>query len=93
MTIVEFLLLILVAGVCRSVAQALAGVSRGGCLVSIALGFSGPLVATWLARSLELPELFTLEFGSQPFPIVWSIVGASLFAAILALLTRNRNPQ
>ncbi len=37
MTILHFLLLLLIAGVCGSIAQALVGFSRGGCLVSIAL--------------------------------------------------------
>ncbi len=93
MSIVDFLLLLLVAGICGSLAQALAGISRGGCLVSIALGFIGALLGTWLARWLELPELVTLEFGDQPFPIVWSIIGASLFAAVLALLSRGRREE
>jgi uncharacterized membrane protein YeaQ/YmgE (transglycosylase-associated protein family) len=93
MTLIEFLLLLLVAGVCGSIAQALAGMNRGGCLVSIALGFIGALLGTWMARGLDLPELFTLDFGTQPFPIVWSIIGASLFAAVIALLTRSRRVE
>lgn len=90
MTIVEFLLLLLVAGICGSIAQALVGVARGGCIVSIVLGFIGAVLGTWLARWLDLPELFTLQFGDEPFPILWSIIGASLFCAVLALLTRGR---
>lgn len=38
MTFVGFLLLLLLAGICGSFAQALAGYSHGGCLVSIVLG-------------------------------------------------------
>ena len=93
MTVVEFLLLLLVAGICGSIAQALAGINRGGCLVSIALGFIGALLGTWLARWLDLPEIFAVQFGDQPFPIVWSIVGASLFAAVLALVSRRPRAQ
>ena len=91
MSVVEFLLLLLVAGICGSIAQALAGINRGGCLVSIALGFIGALLGTWLARGLDLPEIFALQFGDRSFPIVWSIVGASLFAAVIAVLTRGRS--
>ena len=61
MSILQFLLLLLVAGVCGSLGQTLAGFSRGGCLVSIALGFVGALVGTWLARLLGLPAIFTLH--------------------------------
>ncbi len=41
MTLLEFLLLLVIAGICGSVGQAIGGSSRGGCLVSIALGFIG----------------------------------------------------
>lgn len=93
MTLVEFLLLILVAGICGSIAQSLAGYSHGGCLVSIVLGFIGALLGMWLARLLGLPELLKIEFGDQPFPILWSIIGASLFVALLSLISRSRPPS
>ena len=38
MTILEFVVLLLVAGVSGALAQTIAGYSRGGCLVSIVLG-------------------------------------------------------
>jgi len=88
-SLVDFLLLLLVAGICGSIAQSLAGASRGGCITSIALGFIGALLGTWLARQLDLPTLLAVQFGDQPFPILWSIIGASLFAAILGLLSRT----
>src|SRR5262245_43463038 len=43
MSVLDFLLLLLIAGVCGSLAQAIAGYSHGGCLVAIALGFIGAL--------------------------------------------------
>jgi uncharacterized membrane protein YeaQ/YmgE (transglycosylase-associated protein family) len=89
MSFLEFLLLLVIAGICGSIAQALVGFSRGGCLVSIALGFVGALLGTWLARQVGLPDLLTVQLGDKAFPIVWSIIGAALFAAILALLTRR----
>lgn len=90
MTIFEFLVLMLVAGVCGSVAQRLAGYSHGGCLVSIVLGFIGALLGTYLAREAGLPELFTVQVGGRTFPVIWSIIGASLFSALLALIKRPR---
>ena len=88
MTIFEFLVLMLVAGVCGSLAQRLAGYSHGGCLVSIVLGFIGALLGTYLAREAGLPELFTVQVGGRTFPVIWSIIGASLFSALLALIKR-----
>lgn len=90
MTLLHFLLLLLIAGVCGSIAQALVGGTPGGCLVSIALGFIGALLGSWLAQLMGLPDVLVLDVGGQPFPVVWSIIGAALFAAVLSLLTRRR---
>jgi uncharacterized membrane protein YeaQ/YmgE (transglycosylase-associated protein family) len=65
------------------------GYSHGGCLVSIALGFIGALLGTWLARLMGLPELLSVQLGDRSFPIIWSIIGAALFAAVLSLITRR----
>jgi len=86
----NLVLLLLIAGVCGALGQAITGVSRGGCLVSIALGFIGALVGLWLARLLGLPELFTVKVGGTSFPILWSIIGSALFVAIISLITRSR---
>lgn len=90
MTVLEFLVLLLVAGICGAIAQALVGFTRGGCLASVALGFIGALLGSWLAAEAGLPELFTIMIGGEAFPIVWSIIGAALFAAVLALIARPR---
>ena len=90
MAIGEFLLLLLVAGICGSLGQAVAGYSRGGCLVAIVLGFIGALLGQRLASLLGLPELFTLSIGGQAFPIIWSIIGSALFVAVLSLFTSRK---
>jgi len=90
MTLLDLLILLLVAGLCGALGQAIAGYSRGGCLVSIALGFVGALLGMWLARMMGLPELIPVNIGGTSFPIVWSIIGSALFVAIIALITRSR---
>jgi uncharacterized membrane protein YeaQ/YmgE (transglycosylase-associated protein family) len=90
MTLIDLLILLLVAGLCGSLGQAISGYSRGGCLVSIALGFIGALIGMWIARNLGLPELFAIDIGGTKFPIIWSIIGSALFVAVISLLTRNR---
>ena len=89
MTLIDLLILLVVAGLCGALGQAITGFSRGGCLVSIALGFIGALIGLWLARQMGLPELFTVHIGTTNFPIVWSIIGSALFVAIISLLTRR----
>ncbi len=91
MSVVEFLMFLIVAGICGSIGQALVGYSRGGCLLSIVVGFIGALLGRWLSRLLGLPDLFTLHFGNHSLPVVWSIIGAVLFVALLNLLTRRHH--
>ena len=90
MTLIDLLLLLLVAGVCGALGQAIGGFSRGGCLVSIALGFIGALLGLWFARNAGLPEPFPVQVGGQTFPVVWSIIGSTLFVAVIGLISRSR---
>jgi uncharacterized membrane protein YeaQ/YmgE (transglycosylase-associated protein family) len=90
MTLIEFLVLLLVAGICGALGQAISGFSRGGCLVSVVLGFIGALIGMWIARNLGLPEPLPVVIGGRAFPVVWSVVGSALFVAIIGLLTRRR---
>jgi uncharacterized membrane protein YeaQ/YmgE (transglycosylase-associated protein family) len=90
MTLGQFLLILLIAGICGSIAQALAGGGRGGCLVSIALGLVGAIVGTWLAHQLRMQEFLAISIGGQSFPIIWTIIGAALFAGLLNLFRSRR---
>jgi uncharacterized membrane protein YeaQ/YmgE (transglycosylase-associated protein family) len=86
----DFLILLLVAGICGVIGQAIAGYSHAGCLGSIALGFIGALLGLWLARAMHLPEVFAIRIDHDvTFPVIWSIIGATLFVAVLGLLTRR----
>ena len=90
MNLIDLLILLLVAGVCGALGQAIGGYSRGGCLVSIALGFIGALIGAWLARKFNLPEPFALHIGGKNFPVVSSIIGSALFVAVISLISRRR---
>jgi uncharacterized membrane protein YeaQ/YmgE (transglycosylase-associated protein family) len=87
MNLVELLILLFIASVCGAIGQALAGYTHGGCLMSMVIGFIGALLGSWLARQLSLPEPFPVTVGSRTFPILWSIVGSSLFVAIVGLIS------
>jgi uncharacterized membrane protein YeaQ/YmgE (transglycosylase-associated protein family) len=84
------LLLIVIAAVCGAIGKAIAGNARGGLIVSIVLGFIGALLGPWVARSLKLKEPLMVVIGGHPFPVLWSIIGAALFVAILHLVSRRR---
>lgn len=90
MSLLEFLLLLIIAGFIGALGQALAGFELGGCLISIVVGFVGAVIGMWLARELELPEIFVVTVDGRGFPIIWSIVGSAIFALVVGLLTRRR---
>ena len=90
MTLVELLLLLLVAAACGAIGKTIAGYWPGGLLVSIAVGFVGAVIGTWIARLAGLPELFAIRIGTATFPIVWSILGAALFLGVLSLIVGRR---
>ncbi|MEX2602263.1 MAG: GlsB/YeaQ/YmgE family stress response membrane protein [Balneolaceae bacterium] len=89
MGFLEFLLLLLIAGICGSIGQSIAGYSRGGCIVSIVVGFIGALLGSWISRQLALPELFNIQIGGSGFPVIWSIIGSVIFVVIVGLFTRK----
>jgi len=89
MSITTLIVLVIIAAICGAIGKALAGEVRGGLLISIVLGFIGALLGPWLANKLGLPEPFMLNVSGHPFPVLWSIVGAALFVAILHLVSRR----
>lgn len=89
MSILELLLLLLIAGVCGGIGQSIAGFTRGGFLISIVLGFIGAMLGAWMARSLGLPEPLVITIDQTSFPILWSIIGSALFVALISLLSRG----
>jgi uncharacterized membrane protein YeaQ/YmgE (transglycosylase-associated protein family) len=88
MSLIGFLVLLLIAAICGSVGQALAGYSLGGCLVSIVVGFIGAYLGMWIAGKMGLPEIFAVNIDGEPFPIIWAIIGSAVFTLIVALLRR-----
>lgn len=86
----SLIILLIVAGLAGAIGQWLAGYSRGGLITSIALGFIGAFLGTWVAKQFRLPALYNLQLGHTNFPIIWAIIGAALFVAILGLLKRRR---
>lgn len=90
MTFLEFIFLLIIAGICGSIGQAISGFSRGGCFLSIVIGFIGALLGMWLADLLNLPEFFEIQTGDITFPVLWSIIGSALFVALIGMMSKRR---
>jgi uncharacterized membrane protein YeaQ/YmgE (transglycosylase-associated protein family) len=88
LTLPGLIILILIAALCGAIGRSIAGGTQGGCLVSIAVGFIGALLGSAIAHYFRLPEplMLTITPGEH-FPILWSIVGAAVFVAIVHLLS------
>ncbi|MEB3356079.1 MAG: hypothetical protein VKK04_05085 [Synechococcales bacterium] len=89
MSILELLVLLLIAAICGGIGQSLVGYSAGGCLVSIFVGVIGAYLGLWVARELGLPTLLAVNIGGTSFPILWSVIGSAIFAAIAGLINRS----
>jgi uncharacterized membrane protein YeaQ/YmgE (transglycosylase-associated protein family) len=89
MSLIGLLILLVIAAIAGGLGQMLVGYSRGGCLVSILVGFIGAFIGQWLAGQFGWPEPLPVTVEGQTFPLVWAIVGAALFSGILNLLSRR----
>lgn len=89
-TLPALIILIVIAAICGAIGRAIAGGTRGGLVVSIACGFVGALIGPWLAVRLKLPEPLLISVGGHSFPVLWSIIGAALFVALIHLVSRRR---
>jgi uncharacterized membrane protein YeaQ/YmgE (transglycosylase-associated protein family) len=88
MTLIGFLVLLLIAAICGSVGQSLAGYNLGGCLVSIVVGFIGAYLGVYIAGKMDLPMIFQINIDGKPFPVIWAVIGSAIFTFIVALLRR-----
>lgn len=57
--------------------------------MSAAVGFVGAIIGRWIANELEFPQLWTVNIDGEPFPIIWSIIGAALLTAGLGLIFKG----
>lgn len=88
---IDLLLYLVIAALAGGIGRAIAGGTRGGCLVSVVLGFIGAMLGSWLARKVGLGEFLAIRIGEGPaFPFLWAVIGAALFVAVVALLSGGR---
>jgi uncharacterized membrane protein YeaQ/YmgE (transglycosylase-associated protein family) len=86
-TLTGLLILLVIAGICGAIGRSIGGGTGGGFFVSIAVGFVGALLGTFVAGYFNLPELLMVTIEGRAFPILWSIIGAALFVAIIHLIS------
>jgi len=87
---IDILISLIIAGIAGSIARSLSGFSRGGCIISIVVGFIGAMIGSWLARELQLPDPFMIVIRGTSYNILWTIIGAVIFTAVISLITPDK---
>jgi uncharacterized membrane protein YeaQ/YmgE (transglycosylase-associated protein family) len=82
----RWILLLVIAMLCGSIGAKLAGHKGPGCLGSMVLGFIGALIGSWLSEELQIPDFLYFH----QLPVLWSVIGAALFVALIGMLAGNR---
>src|SRR5689334_23542583 len=88
MSLIGLLILVVVGAICGAIAEMIVGYSPGGFLASVAIGFLGALIGTWLAPRIGLPSILPVTIDGFTIEIVWSILGAIILLAILSAIRR-----
>ncbi len=90
MSLLELIVLLIIAGIAGAVAEFVVGFSPGGFLVSILIGLIGAYLGTWLAGQLHLRPILTININGQVFPLAWAIIGSLVLVVALSLLRGPR---
>jgi len=87
---IDILISLVIAGIAGAIAKSLVGLDRGGCIISIVVGFIGAMIGTWLAREFNLPDLIVFNIRGSEYHILWTIIGAVIFTAVLSLIAPGK---
>ncbi|OGU36774.1 MAG: hypothetical protein A2068_09490 [Ignavibacteria bacterium GWB2_35_6b] len=93
MSLVEFIILLVIASISGGIGQSLAGYSFGGCFSSILVGFIGAWLGKWIMLEFDLPVFFSITLYGKSYPVVWSIIGSAVFAFGLGIITKGRQSE
>lgn len=91
MSIFDFLIMVLIAGLLGVVVARILGLQRAGLLLTTIFGFLGVLLARFLVYKLDFPEPIDIYVRSAGIrvPLLWSIIGGVVVAIAAAFLTRK----
>jgi uncharacterized membrane protein YeaQ/YmgE (transglycosylase-associated protein family) len=87
---IDILISLIIAGIAGAIAKSLVGLNRGGCIISIVVGFIGAMIGTWLAREFNLSDLIVFHIRGTEYHILWTIIGAVIFTAVLSLISPGK---
>ena len=93
MDLIQLLTLLIIAGICGSIAAWIVGYTPGGLLLSIIVGVIGAYlgggISSFLPFELPIVSLFTIEIGTvnpTRFNLIWAIAGSVVLLLLLHTL-------
>jgi uncharacterized membrane protein YeaQ/YmgE (transglycosylase-associated protein family) len=89
MGVLDFLLLLVVAGVCGFLGGALMGARRMSLLTMVVAGFVGALLGKLIAGYFHLPLLWEINVGGHPFPVVWAVIGSVIVVGLASAIHQH----
>ena len=95
MNVLEFIILLVMAGLLGVVAQKILG-TKYGMLVSVILGMVGAALGRFLSSAFHFPAVFTISIGDTRVEIVWALLGALIVtfgAGIIAKSNKNASKK
>lgn len=94
-SLVDLVVILIVAGVCGALAQIVFGFRRTNFLIAMAVGVAGAYLGTYLAQRLGLPAILPFSIGGRQIEVVWTFGGAALLMFVLSLIdsARSRGPR
>lgn len=85
MSLIQILVLLIIAGICGAIAELIVGFSPGGFVVSIVVGVIGAYLGTLIATTLRLPSFFSLNVGGRSIEPIWAILGSIVLLLVISL--------
>ncbi|MCH7472743.1 GlsB/YeaQ/YmgE family stress response membrane protein [bacterium] len=89
MGLLDFIMYLLIAGVCGFAASTLMGARRMNVVMLVLLGFVGALVGTFIAKYFEFPLFWQLQIGDRSFAVVWAFLGSLLVVGIVSFIRHH----
>ncbi|HYF01409.1 MAG TPA: hypothetical protein VEJ18_20975 [Planctomycetota bacterium] len=93
MNVLEFIVLVILAGMLGVVAQRILG-TKYGLLVTVVLGFVGALIGLQLGKWFHLGVRLYLVVGNEQVHLFWATVGALIVTFVAGIISKsNRKAQ
>ncbi|NJP04379.1 MAG: hypothetical protein HC837_01470 [Chloroflexaceae bacterium] len=90
-TVVQFVVIVVVSGVCGGLARAMFGLGRDNFLLSVVFGTIGGYLGLYLHQTFfPAANLPSFRVGSQTIEIVWIMIGAIVFTFVASLVDGAR---